>query len=188
MDEIWTRLETFLKQNAPEVYGSLAPGATEAEIADAAAACGVTFPPVVRQSYLRHDGQNDARYCFIPGFFSLLSALETADNWKNNIADLEILAGELRGGGASPSVQPVTLDAGWVPFAWNVGGNQICLDYAPTKIGSIGQIVEYDHEADGQQLLAPDFKTWLGGIVSELESGRLVWNEELTGYCYPEDL
>ena len=189
MDEIWTRLETFLKQNAPEVYGSLAPGATEAKIADAEAACGVTFPPDVRQSYLRHDGQNDDSYCFVPGYFAFLSLSQIVDNWEGNIATLEILGDDLRSGeGGSPAVKPVTLDGGWVPLVWNIGGNQICLDYAPTEIGTVGQIIEYDHEAEGQQLLAPDFRTWLGGIVSELESGRLVWNEELTGYCYPEDL
>ncbi len=186
MDEIWTRLESFLRQNAPQVYSSLAPGATEEEIADAEDACGVTFPSDVQQSYLRHDGQNDDRYCFVPNFFSFLSLLEVVDNWESNIANLEMLAGELRGEGASLGVKPVTLDAAWIPFAWNIGGNQICLDYDPTKIGVVGQIIEYDYEADGQRLLAPDFKTWLGEIVSDLESGRLIWDEELTGYNYPE--
>ena len=43
MDEIWTRLETFLRQNAPQIYDGLAPGATEAEIADTEARIGFPY-------------------------------------------------------------------------------------------------------------------------------------------------
>lgn len=57
MDELWTRLETFLQQNAPQIYAGLAPGATEAEIAETEARCGFPFPADVRRSYLRHNGQ-----------------------------------------------------------------------------------------------------------------------------------
>ena len=195
MDEIWTRLETFLKQNAPEVYGSLAPGATEAEIADAEVACGVTFPPDVRQSYLRHDGQlgdygNARGGTFIPCCFGLLPLKMVLYRWQTNQETLQDLADEMPDGGeASPGVQPVFLDIAWVPIAKeHSGADQICLDFNPATGGRAGQLIEFRHEADGQQLIAPDFRTWLGEIADELESGRLVWNEELTGYCYPEDL
>ena len=108
--------------------------------------------------------------------------------WQTNLETIEDLADEIPDGSeASPGVQPVFLDGAWVPIAKEYSSpNQICLKFNPAAGGSIGQILEFHHEADGQRLLAPNFKTWLSGIVSDLESGRLVWSEELTGYDYPE--
>lgn len=184
MDELWTRLEDFLKQNAPEVYGSLAPGATEAEVADAEETCGVTFPPDVRQSYLRHDGQANEGYNFIPGYFYLYALRE-------------MYAGEVEEGNnevnpesvTDPRVKRVWDDPAWISFAGDIGGNRIRLDFDPLPGGTVGQVLLEDHEEGGvHPVLAPSFTAWLGGIISDLESGRLVWNKELTGYCYPEDL
>ncbi len=188
MDELWTRLETFLQQNAPKIYGSLAPGATEAEIAETEAHCGFSFPSDVRQFYLRHNGQDSDSPMFMPDYFWFLSMSEVVDEWENNIANLEYLKGEVPDGNdKSPSVKPLSLNRAWVPFAWNIGGNQICLDFDPSPVGETGQIVEYDHEAERQRCLAPSFRVWMETIVTDLEMGRLVWNEELQGYEYPEE-
>lgn len=187
MDEIWERLEHFLLQNAPKVYESLAPGASEAEIVEAEEACGFLFPADVRQSYLRHDGQADEGQEFIPGYFILLPLPEMLSNWEGNIDVLKTVKGLPGGSRTGVGVKAVFLDPAWIPFAWNIGGNQLCLDFDPAPGGTIGQIVEFDHEADGQRCLASSFRAWLGGIVSDLEAGRLVWNEELEGYDYPEE-
>jgi cell wall assembly regulator SMI1 len=188
MDGIWTRLEAFLQQNAPQIYAGLAPGATEAEIAKTEAHTGFLFPPDVRQSYLRHNGQASDSPMFMPDYFWFLSLSEVVDEWENNIANLEYLKGEVRDAeDKSSSVKPSFLNRAWVPFAWNIGGNQICLDFDPTPVGEVGQVVEYDHEASRQRCLAPSFRAWLEMLVSDLETGRLAWNEKLQGYEYPED-
>lgn len=188
MGEVWTRLEDFLQKNAPQIYAGLAPGATEAEIAETEARCGFSFPADVRQSYLRHNGQDFASPMFIPNYFWFLSLSDVVDEWESNIANLEYLKGEVPDGkDKSPSVKPLSLNRAWVPFAWNIGGNQICLDFDPSPIGSIGQIVEYDHEAERQRCLAPSFRVWLETIVGDLEKGRLSWNAKLGGYEYPDD-
>jgi cell wall assembly regulator SMI1 len=187
MDEIWTRLETFLQQNAPQIYDGLAPGATEAEIAETEARIGFPFPPDVWQSYRRHNGQASDSPMFMPDYFWFLSLSEVVDEWENNIANLEHLKGEVPDGDdKSPCIKPLSLNRAWVPFAWNIGGNQLCLDFDPTPVGEIGQIVEYDHAAERQRCLGPSFRIWMETIISELETGRLVWNEELQGYEYPE--
>ena len=180
MDEIWTRLENFLRQNAPLVYGSLAPGATEQEIADAEEACGITFPPDVRQSYLRHDGQADEGYNFIPSYFCLFPVREIfseAEAGVNYLVPPQVIT--------DPRVKRVYDDIAWIAFAGNIGGDSIKMDFDPQPGGTAGQIILWDHEETARPVLAPDFKTWLGSIVSDLESGRLVWDEELTGYDYP---
>lgn len=187
MDEIWTRLENFLRQNAPLVYSSLAPGATEQEIADAEEACGVTFPPDVRQSYLRHDGQAEdnerEQQTFIPGYFSLFplrgifTEAEVGIDYK---VPREIVT--------DPKVKRVYDDPAWIAFACNVASDSLKMDFAPLPGGTDAQIILWDHETYVRRVLAPDFKNWLNSIISDLEAGRLIWDEELTGYCYPEDL
>ncbi len=193
MDEIWTRLETFLQQNAPQIYAGLAPGATEAQIAEAEETCGFSLPDDARQSYLRHDGQSGDfgephGGTFIPDCFAWLSISKASYKWQGNIETLHDLEDDMPGGdGADFGVKPVFLDPAWVPFAKAIGGNQICLDFDPAPGGSIGQIVEVEHEAEGQRCLAPGFRAWLETVVSDLETGRLVWNAELQGYEYPEE-
>ena len=195
MDEIWTRLETFLQQNSPQIYAGLAPGATQAEIAETEARCGFPFPADERQSYLRHNGQLLAEQGFsmsvggqfIPGFFGLWSLAQVSDLWEFYYCpgiDAPISDDEA----TDPRVKRVFLDPGWVGFAWDIGGNQICLDFDPALGGNVGQIVEFDHEAEGQRCLAPSFRAWMEMLVSDLETGRLVWNTGLQGYEYPEDV
>lgn len=193
MDEIWTRLETFLQQNAPQIYEGLAPGATEAEIAETESRTGFPFPADVRRSYLRHNGQMLATKGFnmsvggefIPGSFGLWPLAQVSDLWEfyycpgidAPIADDEV---------TDPRVKRVFLDRAWVGFAWDIGGNAICLDFEPRPSGRVGQVVLFDHEAAMRQWLAPSFRVWLEMIVSDLETGRLVWNAELNRYEYPK--
>lgn len=184
MDEIWTRLETFLQQNAPQIYDGLAPGATEAEIAEAEARIGFPFSDDVRQSYLRHDGQADESYCFIPGYFYSLSVSKTYQEWEEG---WQFINGHSPDPAATdPRVKRVYGDPAWVAIADNVGSDSICLDFEPLSGGEVGQIIYFDHESSYRRWLAPSFRVWLETIVGDLETGRLVWNEELEGYEYPE--
>ena len=194
MDELWTRLETFLQLNAPQIYAGLAPAATEAEIADAEARCGFSFPPDVHRSYLRHNGQQIAGQGFsmsvggefIPVGFGLWPLARISNLWEAYYCpgiDAPIHDDEV----TDPRVKRVFLDRGWVGFAWDIGGNAVCLDFAPKPSGRVGQVILFDHEAGMRQWLAPSFRVWLEMIVGDLETGRLVWNAELEGYEYPEE-
>lgn len=185
MDEIWIRLEMFLQKNAPTILDSLAPGASEEEIADVEEYIGLQFPADVRQSYLRHDGQADEGKEFIPGYFHLLSMSEILQGVEENTSlvqhtNYDVPVNII----TDPRVKRVFLDAAWVPFAGDVGGNRVCLDFDPTPNGTVGQIILWNHEETAYPCLAPDFTVWLDKIVSDLEAGRLVWNEELECFCY----
>ena len=188
MDELWTRLENFLRQNAPQVYDSLAPGATEEEIADAEEACGVKFPPDIRQSYLRHDGQlsNSQGYpiggTFIAGSYQLMPISRVASESGEMVDDNTVPYDDAM----DPRVRHVYSDVAWVPFAEDLGGNSIRFDFDPLPGGTVGQIILWDHEEDIRPILASNLTDWLSELASELEAGRLVWNEELKGYRYPE--
>ena len=187
MDEIWTRLETFLQSDAPAILDSLAPGATEEEIIDAEEFAGFQFPADVRQSSLRHDGQADEGRSFIPGFFRLLALSEMLQGIEENASLMQNINSDIPIDSiADPKVKRVFLDAAWVPFAGDSGGNRLSLDFAPTPKGTVGQIILWNHEETTHRCIAPNFTVWLDTIVSDFELGRLVWDEELEGYVYPE--
>ena len=57
MQLIWTRIENWLADNAPEILENLNPGATEEEIKRTEEFLGVSFPEDFKDSYLIHNGQ-----------------------------------------------------------------------------------------------------------------------------------
>ncbi|MGW1638552.1 SMI1/KNR4 family protein [Streptomyces lavendulae] len=56
VEESWDRIESWLARHAPVTHGLLRPPAAPADIAAAELRLGVTFPPDLRESLLRHDG------------------------------------------------------------------------------------------------------------------------------------
>ncbi|MGW6840986.1 SMI1/KNR4 family protein [Streptomyces sp. NPDC054958] len=56
VDESWDRIESWLERYAPVTHGLLRPPTRLADIEAAELRLGVTFPPDLRESLLRHDG------------------------------------------------------------------------------------------------------------------------------------
>ncbi|MFF8413950.1 SMI1/KNR4 family protein [Streptomyces omiyaensis] len=56
VEESWDRIESWLGRHAPVTHGLLRPPAVPADITAAELRLGVTFPPDLRKSLLRHDG------------------------------------------------------------------------------------------------------------------------------------
>ncbi len=65
MEDVWNRIETWLRANAPETLRDLRSGATRDDIRAAEAALGVAFPDDMVASYLRHDGQDHIGYALM---------------------------------------------------------------------------------------------------------------------------
>lgn len=59
MQELWDRLETRLRANAPSVLETLQPGATEEQIAQTEALLSVQFPDDFKAAYRIHNGQDE---------------------------------------------------------------------------------------------------------------------------------
>lgn len=58
----WQRIENWLRDNAPLLLESLNPPVSEEEISRVEATINKQFPPSVRFSYLRHNGNGDTYY------------------------------------------------------------------------------------------------------------------------------
>ncbi len=139
-------------------------GATEAEIAQAEAALGVTFPPEVRAFYLTHDGGSDDEV-YNCGGRELLSLDGIVSQWKIWKQLLDSGTFEKNDHGApDPGVQKKWWIAEWIPVTYDGAGNHHILDLAPAKGGKVGQILSFWHDDAPRTLEAPDFLTWLSQV------------------------
>lgn len=173
--KLWKRIEKALKAH-PTVKKSLKKGATEEQIAACEAALSVTFPPDLRASFLVHDGQKTGADGLLPeGFadldseFVLLSLDTVANEWKTwrKLNDV----GEFKNQKALPDkgVRSDWWNPKWVPFAADGGGDSLCVDLAPAKGGTVGQVILHQHADDGRPKKATDIQTLLHLLAEHLE-------------------
>jgi cell wall assembly regulator SMI1 len=178
----WKRIDAWLKANAPR-WKVLKKGATEEQLAKVEAKLGFALPRELRESYLIHDGSDDAG--FFPtrevGYY-LMPLAELEADWNMMKELLE--AGDLEDGKAKgdPGVRGEWWNVGWIPFASDGGGDYWCIDLAPAKGGKKGQVIAHAHDAGKRKLLAPSLRQWLARFADNLEAGK--WrHDEDEGLC-----
>jgi len=59
IEQLWNRIELWLKDNASEIKDALPAGATESQISELESQIGISIPTAMKQSYLIHNGSND---------------------------------------------------------------------------------------------------------------------------------
>ncbi|MFC9397488.1 SMI1/KNR4 family protein [Streptomyces sp. NPDC057027] len=69
VQDSWTRIDAWLREHAPRTFATLRPPAGDEEIAAAQQELGVTFPPDLVASLLRHNGalEGPEAFCFSTG-------------------------------------------------------------------------------------------------------------------------
>lgn len=169
----WARIEQVLRQHAPEVCESLAPGAARAELDRCEAELGFHLPPELGQSWAVHNGQGDPSYTLrFCGFWGLMSVGD-AIRWRGTLIEL----GERfdRENGVAV-VNGVSLNSGWwkrscIPFA-HCEGDYLCVDMDPALGHEQGRVVVHIHDGLLEALAAPTFGAWLCHVRDCLEGGR----------------
>lgn len=185
MDAIWTRIETWLAENAPEIMSSLNKGASEREIAEAEEVLGITFPEDVKDSYKRHNGQESGGPALMPmGEFLSLSRIQ--DEWKVwkgllDDGDFDDFESEPEKG-----VKKNWWNAAWIPITYDGAGDHDCLDLDPDKGGHVGQMIEMWHDDGERPITAHSFTAWMEQFASGLEKGELVKSDEYDGIARKE--
>lgn len=81
MDELWDRIEGWLRTHAPAIAAGLNPPASAGEVSATEQFLGVTFPQDVRRAYLRHNGQSRDSPGMLEGW-EWLSLERIRDEWK----------------------------------------------------------------------------------------------------------
>jgi cell wall assembly regulator SMI1 len=180
VDEIWRRIELWLKHNARPVLRSLRKGATEKDIAGAEDALGRSLPDDFRQSLLRHDGQQpDRTYgtSFGLAYENYLYPVSKAVRVRQTLVDLldKGLGRDLEVLTEGP-VRAVWWDRGWLPFVEDGGNNPGCVDLHPAAGGRVGQVIQFWSQNHLRSVLARSFRGWLGRFADALEEGGYVYS------------
>src|SRR5688572_27897166 len=126
MKTVWNRIEKWLDANAPEVLRGLNPPATRAQIADAEAELGVSFPEEVVDTFLIHNGQASDTPWLLDGW-EFMSLERIVDEWKIWKGLLDSL--DFEGINSESDGHTVTdwWNARWIPLTYDGSGNHHCL-------------------------------------------------------------
>ncbi|HEY1065229.1 MAG TPA: SMI1/KNR4 family protein [Pirellulales bacterium] len=174
MQNVWTRIETWLSEHAPHALAELCDPAEAADLDWAEKAIGATLPASVRESYLIHDGADGVAFL---GYWDFLSLGEMVATWKRikEAYDAGYFAapGEpLEGTGvAHGPVRPQGWNPKWIPFAER-DEVFVCLDLDPDQEGVVGQLLLWDPSSPERELVAESFEGWWQTFADELESGE----------------
>jgi len=168
----WQRIEQWLQANAPDIGADLAPGASDATLAAAAAAFGAALPDEMADSYRIHDGARGGAAPLF-GDWRLLTLANAIKAWKQitrDNEDLDDAADEVEDV-AAPQIGPAWWNPAWIPVASNSSGDYLCVDLAPAAAGTRGQIISYYHAEPRRELVATGFAQWLADFADDLERG-----------------
>jgi cell wall assembly regulator SMI1 len=173
---------------APGRFSALPAGAPPDAIAAAEERLGFQLPAEVRESYAVHDGTGGAHdrlgADILPhAAFGLIGvpmlSLDEA------VRDREMWVGS-RDGGAFDRDQarpqgPVRAEwwsPRWFPVTWDGGGDHLCIDMDPAQGGVAGQVIYFSHEVGPMGVVATGWRAYLEGYASDLEAGRLRFDED----------
>lgn len=186
MQELWSRLETWLRANATDVLETLRPGATEEQIAHAEALLSVQFPDDFKAAYRIHNGQDEGSGLMDGREFLSLERIQ--DEWK---VWKELLDGGDFGDVSSEPVGPIRTDwwhPAWIPITYDGSGNHDCLDLAPAAGGQVGQIIDFWHDDPSRSVAAASFGAWFAAFVEECEAGAYVYSDAYNGIVDVDDV
>lgn len=187
MKEIWQRIDTWLAENAPQVWDELQPGATDQEILRTEKALGIQFPEDVKASYRIHNGQPRDGYGLI-NCWTLLSLETVVEEWMiwKELLD----AGEFDAAKSNPTdgIREDWWNPKWIPLTYSGSGDHHCLDMDPADGGREGQIIGMWHDEPERMIEAESFREWLERFADDLEAGMYIYSEDDGGVIRKEDL
>jgi cell wall assembly regulator SMI1 len=192
MEEIWARIVTWMRENAPQLIEVLEVGASDAQIRALEEHLAVKLPDDFWDSYRIFNGQANLDYGLLDGceFLSLERIQVEWDCWKMLFDDgtFHDETGQDQGCDPDPEICNAWWSPQWIPLTYDGAGNHACLDLAPTQAGTIGQIITMWHDDDERKVLASGIKAWLQAYAEGLESGQFVFSEAYGGIVNIDDI
>lgn len=192
MQEIWLRIEDWLRDNAPTGLDVLASGASDTKISELEEYLSIQLPEDVKASYRLHNGQIAYEYGLFNGceFLSLERIKNEWQIWKELLDSGTFQSADGQDQGCEPDlgVANVWWSAKWIPLTYDGSGNHDCLDLAPAEGGKVGQIISMWHDDAARKIIAPSFRDWLQSYAEGLESGKFVFSDEYNGIVNVDDV
>jgi cell wall assembly regulator SMI1 len=190
MEEIWDRIDTWLRTNAPKIFDTLQPGASDSLIRTVENTLSIQLPEDFKASCRIHNGQLQSEHFWglIPEAQEFLSLESLQGDWQTKKGWLDegdfdvIMSSPDRAIGCAPGIRSCGWSPKWIPLTWDGDGNHYCLDLAPDEGGTFGQIISWMHDSDIQEIIAHSFRSWLEEYAAKLESGEYVFSEEHSAF------
>ncbi len=187
MKKIWKKFENYLKANFMEGYNALHTAAADADIKALEATIGSKIPDDFKQSLKIHNGQKNLSVglLYSGGLLSVENILKEWNMWKQLLD-----AGELKSETISEPQGAIRNDWWnqlWLPIASDGSGNSTCIDLAPDRNGTLGQITDLDHEAADRIVLADSFKEWFSRYVDDVINGEYLFSKEYGSFIHKSD-
>jgi cell wall assembly regulator SMI1 len=185
MKTIWDRIHFWFHRNATHLLGGFQPGASEEEIRRAEEALGVRLPEDVKAAYRIHNGDNGR--AMLVNTDEWLSLERMVKHWcqlKDRLArdDFAWEEGEPDGPIRTDYWHPL-----WIPVLWDTIHNYNCIDLAPEKGGSVGQVIYCPFDEEVRTVVASGFTEWLGGFALDLEQGIYTTRPGTTGLIFSDE-
>lgn len=182
MKEILNRIETWFNEHLPKMLTDLNPGATESEIEYAENRIGVQLPMSFREFYKWHNGQkgNSTGLFYGLEFLSLEGIFYKWEIWSDAI-DYDERLNEDNNDSKSHipgKVKEIYANKKWIPFAHDWSGNYLGIDLDPGEKGTVGQVINFGADESVKFVLADDFQTFLNWLMTQLESGNYIVDNE----------
>jgi cell wall assembly regulator SMI1 len=185
MQDLWQRIESQFRLQAPNRLSQLDPGATPEQIDDFERLVGRPLPDDFRRSYAIHDGGYGVPFGGYPDY--LLSLAQIAGLLPLMREQLS-LPSEYR---SEPEpigpVRPVWWSEGWVPIVGEATGDYLCIDLDPAQGGAVGQVFDWGHEYGPTRVLFSSFQEYLERYAADLERGAIRYDDEEMGWVISAD-
>jgi cell wall assembly regulator SMI1 len=177
---LWQRIESWLSRHAPHAWHMLREGASEGEIQQAEVVMRITLPEDCRASCRIHNGGyaldlvTEMQILPLEEIVSLWQVLKDCldqGSWDDLTPDHFL---QDRSRWQTLPLQLVWWHPQWIPCGSDRAGNCCCLDLAPAPEGSVGQVIDWDHEVGPSRVLASSFMELLTTFANDLEAGEYV--------------
>ena len=146
------------------------PGGTEAAIAAAEAALGVTFPADLRAYLLLADGECWNSEGFI-GDWRLLELKFIVDETQFMRRLVEDGTFDDNSNDETPTIKGLWWNPQWIPIVTSGSGHFFCVDLDPGPEGTVGQVILFLHDDEDRFLIAPSLRAWFARLAADFERG-----------------
>ena len=163
----------WLRENQPEEVELWNGPASADAIRAAELALGRALPEDYKAFLAIHDGQSNDTAAFVEGP-SLMRVEDLAEQHQRLIHLIEDGDPDMDKDEVDPEVQPLWFSPEWIPIARSARGRDfLCLDFAPTKKGRVGQVILMVIDFDERTLVANSFTELLARFVQDAEEGEI---------------
>lgn len=172
-------IDAWYLQHVPTIHATLRPGANDAELDELQRRTGLTLPEAFRTLYRWHDGASGTFFGL--EFNPLDGVRHEWQTWK----ELEPDFGDETEGHVSHPPGAITeryINAGWLGFLTDGGGNSVGLDLNPGPAGTVGQVITFGRDEEHKYVLADSLGAFLREYLARLEAGR-VTTVRLSGFA-----